>query len=133
MKALDTNAIVRFLVRDDEKQAQAIRKILREAEEKSETLYISSPVILETIWVLSSVYKCSKEDIIRALEDLLILPVLDIQSHEHVTTLCRIAQFSKIDLEDIFIGLTALDAGCETTLTFDRKAAKSDLFTLISR
>ena len=36
MRALDTSAIVRFLVRDDEKQAQAIRRILLETEKKGD-------------------------------------------------------------------------------------------------
>ncbi len=131
MKALDTNTIVRFLVNDNEKQAKIVRNILRDAEKKGESLFVTGPVILETIGVLSSVYQCSRNDIIQALEDLLVLPVLEIQTHHQVAQLCKLARASNTDLSDIYIGLTAIDAGCETTLTFDKKAAKSDLFTLI--
>jgi predicted nucleic-acid-binding protein len=132
MKALDTNAVVRFLVKDDEKQAQAIHRILLEVERKGETVFVPAPVILETIWVLLSVYKHTRSDIVRALDYLLALPILEIEARDRVAVLCRIADKSDIDLADLFIGLTSRDWGCETTLTFDRKASKSDLFTLIA-
>ena len=88
-------------------------------------------MILETIWVLSSVYKCSREDIILALENLLGLAVLIIEERETLTTLCRSDQSPSVDLADLLIGLTSRNAGCETILTFDQRAAKSTLFTLI--
>lgn len=131
MKALDTNAVVRFLVKDDEKQAHAIHRILLDVEKKGETIFVPAPVILETIWVLSSVYKHSRSDIVRALDNLLVLPILEIEDRDRVAVLCRIADKSDVDLADLFIGLTSRDYGCETTLTFDRKASKSNLFTLI--
>jgi predicted nucleic-acid-binding protein len=34
------------------------------------------------------------------------------------------------DLSDILISQTALSANCETTLTFNKKASKFELFTL---
>ena len=131
MKALDTNALIRFLVRDDEKQAQAIKKILLDAENKGNALFIPLPVTLETIWVLSAVYDYQKAEIIRALENLLVLSIFQIEEHERVADLCRIAVKQDLDLADLLIGLTSRDKGCETTLTFDKKAAKSDLFTII--
>jgi predicted nucleic-acid-binding protein len=132
VKALDTNAVVRFLVKDDEKQAQAIHRILLDVEKKGEVVLIPVPVILETIWVLSSVYKHGRADIVRALDHLLALPILEIEARDRVAVLCRIADKSEVDLADLFIGLTSRDFGCETTLTFDRKASRSDLFSLIA-
>jgi predicted nucleic-acid-binding protein len=132
MKALDTNAVVRFLVKDDEKQAHAIHRILLDVEKKGETLFVPAPVILETIWVLSSVYKRVRGDIVRALEHLLALPILEVEARDRIAVLCRIADKSDVDLADLFIGLTSRDYGCETTLTFDRKASKSAFFTLIA-
>jgi predicted nucleic-acid-binding protein len=132
MKALDTNALVRFLVRDDEKQADAVRHVLLAAEKKSDTVFVGVPVVLETLWVLSSVYDHPRDDILRALEHLLALPVLELEARDRIAALCRIADDSTVDLADLFIGLTAHDRGCETTLTFDRRAVQSGLFTLIN-
>jgi hypothetical protein len=36
-----------------------------------------------------------------------------------------------MELPDLFIGLRAHTADCDTTLTFDRKAARSPYFSLI--
>jgi predicted nucleic-acid-binding protein len=131
MRALDTNALVRFLVRDDEKQAQAVKKILLDAEKKGAALFIPLAVTLELIWVLSSVYERTREEIVRVLENVLILSVFQVEEHERVATLCRIAPKHDSDLADLLIGLTSRDKGCETTLTFDKKAARSGLFTLV--
>ena len=131
MKALDTNAMVRFLVRDDEQQAHKVKKILLDAENKGDRLFVPMAVILETIWVLSSVYEYSRKEIVQALENLLILSVLEVEEHERVVRLCRIASKHEADLADLLIGLTSRDKGCETTLTFDQKAARLEFFTLI--
>lgn len=131
MKALDTNALVRFLVRDDEKQAREVFKILLEAEKSDAALFIALPVIQETLWVLASAYGYQKDSILKALEDILLMPVFEFEAQDRLTRLCRLAHTSEIDMADVLIGLTAKDAGCETTLTFDKKAGKSDLFTLI--
>jgi predicted nucleic acid-binding protein len=49
MIAVDTNILVRILVRDDEKQAEAARKRIKEAEVRRERLKIPLLVVLETI------------------------------------------------------------------------------------
>lgn len=131
MNGLDTNAVVRFLVRDDEKQAQAVRSLLIRAEKKGDVLFVPLAVTLETIWVLSSAYGYAKEQIVEALEALLVLPVLSVEEHERIAQLCRIAGEQDAGLGDLLIGLTSRDNGCDTTLTFDRKAARSELFSLI--
>ena len=81
--------------------------------------------------MLSSAYKYTKEQIVGALEALLVLPVLSVEEHERIGLLCRIAAEHNAGLGDILIGLTSRDNGCETTLTFDRKAARSEYFTMI--
>ena len=131
MISLDTNIVVRFLVNDDKKQAAAVKKIFSEAEKNGETFLITAPVLLELIYVLNSVYKYSRTEIIQALNALTMMPVLEFEKYQAVQNLVSQAPEVKIELEDMFIGLTSLESGCTTTLTFDKKAAKSDLFELL--
>ena len=49
MTAVDTNIIVRFLVRDDEEQAQEVYSRLKRAEADGESLFVSLIVLAETI------------------------------------------------------------------------------------
>jgi len=128
---LDTNLLIRFLVRDDENQAQVIRTLLIEAEEKNETFFVPISVTLEVIWVLSSAYGYSKDEIVKALGGLLVLPTIVMEEHDRIARLCRLASRYTAGLADILIGLSAHDNGCSTMLTFDKKAAQSDFFTLI--
>lgn len=131
MNALDTNALVRFLVVDDEKQATAVKRILLESEKKGTTVFVPAAVILETIWVLSSVFSLANAEIIKAIETILGMPVFTFEAQGRVVAFCHLAPSMNLDLSDILIGLTAKEFGCETTLTFDKKASKSGLFTLI--
>jgi len=64
---VDTNILVRAVVRDDEKQARAAAKILKEAE----LIAISIPCLCEFVWVLRKVYNFGQQDIAAALEALL--------------------------------------------------------------
>jgi predicted nucleic-acid-binding protein len=71
MIALDTNAIVRVLTEDDEIQAKAVQAIINNAETNGRRLLILSEVVIETVWVLESVYQCSREEIAVFIESLL--------------------------------------------------------------
>jgi predicted nucleic-acid-binding protein len=130
VKAIDTNVVVRFLLGEDEAQTRQVHRIFIDAEQQGSTLFIVTAVLLETIWVLDSVYHCSRQEIINAIENLTKMPILHLEHRDTIVTFCRKSR--DIDLADQLIGLISKDAGCDTTLTFDRKAAKTDLFTLIA-
>jgi predicted nucleic-acid-binding protein len=132
MKALDTNILVRFLVRDDTIQAEKVRILFEEAEKAGNVFFISIPVVLELIWVLDAVYNCSRPAILTAIEQLNMLPFLRFESSDRIHRLISTGRSSNTDLPDIMIGLSALDHQCSATITFDRKTATSSLFDLLS-
>ena len=129
MKALDTNVIVRLLVRDDERQAQRARKLLVRAEESEETLLVTDVVVLELLWVLLSAYSFARAEALDALELLADLPVITLQSHDVVRQLVHSGRSGRTDLADLFIGLQGRQGGCESTLTFDRKLSRTEFFS----
>jgi len=131
MKSLDTNVIIRFLVNDDREQAEAVKRILLDAEEKGESFFISDPVMLETIYVLDSVYEYQRGEILDAIESMLLMRILSFENPDVIQELVTQGRKIKIELEDLLIGLIPRASGCGTTITFDKKAARSDLFTLI--
>jgi predicted nucleic-acid-binding protein len=131
MKAIDTNVLVRFLVNDDEKQALLVKQLLKQAEVEKDSLFIPVLVVMETLWVLSSVYGFSRLEIIMAVEGVLEMPVFTVECHEKVSAMCRIALQNDCDMADILIGISAASNGCDTVLSFDKKAAKSGYFSLI--
>jgi predicted nucleic-acid-binding protein len=131
MIALDTNVIVRFLVRDDPKQARAVYSRLKQAEADREPLFVPLVVVLETIWVLESAYDLSREEVLNALQDMGQMPALDLEAAEVVQRLVSSGRNAKADLPDLLIAHSAEAAGCEAGLTFDTKAAKLPFFRLL--
>jgi predicted nucleic-acid-binding protein len=131
MKAVDTNVIVRFLIRDDEAQAFKARDLFEEAERRREPLWIGVGVLLECLWVLDAVYGCSRDEIINALSQLRLLSALEFESADAVDELISGATANKAELDDLLLGVLARRRGCEATLTFDKQAARSPYFSLI--
>ena len=131
MIAVDTNIIVRFLVRDDEKQAEAARKRLRQAEEKRERLLVPLLVVLELIWVLESAYDKTRVEILDSIRDMRQIPVFQFEADDVVERLLNDGQKHKADLADILIANAAQAAGCEKGITFDKDAAKLPFFDLL--
>ena len=131
MTALDTNVIVRFLVRDDEKQAETARKRLKQAEKDRERLLVPLLVVLETIWVLESAYNKTRPEILDSIRDMRQMPVFDFEADGVVERLLGDGGTYKADLADILIAHSAQATGCENGLTFDKGAAKLPFFNFL--
>ena len=65
MIAVDTNVLVRFLVRDDAGQAARAAELIQSSE-----IWISKTVLLETEWVLRSLFDFSPQRVAGALRAL---------------------------------------------------------------
>ncbi|MFO7811108.1 MAG: type II toxin-antitoxin system VapC family toxin [Candidatus Delongbacteria bacterium] len=131
MKAIDTNLLIRLITLDDKKQADKVFELMKKAELKKEILFIPSIVVLEMIWVLGYSYDVCRKDIIRAVKNIMLLPILKFEHYNAVHKFILSAEMNNLDLADILIGFISKECGCETVLTFDNKAAKSDLFELV--
>ena len=111
MKAIDTNVLVRFRVRDDADMTERARRIFEQARDRSEPLLISTLVLLETFWVLRSSYAFSREAIVESVKQLLILPAVTFESYGLIRAFIHEATAADTDLADILIGLQAKTAG----------------------
>ena len=131
MKAVDTNILVRFLVRDDPKQSDVVYRKLKQTEDENGVLFVPLLVVLETVWVLESVYDISKSEIAEAVDALLLMPVFQFEAQGVISSMVKSAREIKLELSDLLIAHSAKASGCETVITFDRDASKSGLFELI--
>ena len=117
MLAVDTNILVRFVVKDDPRQAEAARDLLA-----NETTFISSTVLLETEWVLRSSYRFPKAGVLAALKAICALPGTVLDEPERVRTAIDWAD-GGMDFADAIHIAGAAD--CNAFVTFDRSLAKS--------
>jgi predicted nucleic-acid-binding protein len=63
---VDTNVLIRAVVRDDKKQAQAAAKLLKDAK----IIAVTVPCLCEFVWVLRRIYGFGRQDISAAIEAL---------------------------------------------------------------
>jgi len=131
MKALDTNVLVRFLIKDDEPQAKKVYTLFKQAETDKNYFYVPLLVVLETLWVLDSVYEISRKEILDSINEILLMPILKFEAQPTIQRFIFLARENKIDLSDILIACAAKISGCKKILTFDKRASKFELFELI--
>jgi predicted nucleic-acid-binding protein len=119
MRAVDTNVLVRLIVRDDRAQMEAAEEFV------SKGAWVSQLVLAETSWVLDSVYERQPQQIAKAVEMLL--------NHEHLTVedadvvAAAVDNFRKhpaIGFSDTLILEAARKSGHVPLGTFDRDLAK---------
>lgn len=132
MKGLDTNIVLRYVLQDDRAQAAAVNKLVEQLGGPAGPGFISLPTILEVAWVLRSRYRMSPSVIATALDRLLSTDVFLIQNERELFAAVAAMRDSLGSFEDALIGALSQWRGCDSTLTFDRKAARLPGFELIA-
>lgn len=126
MIAIDTNVLIRYLLRDDEAQAErAHRLISRESR-----VLITDVVLVEAIWtLLGRRYQASKGDLIAVVENLLREPNLCFEDDEVIWQALQAYSDTEADFADALIvckahKVAALDDGLDAVYTFDSAALR---------
>jgi len=119
MRAVDTNLLVRLIVRDDPDQTKAAETFVAKGA------WISHLVLAETLWVLDAVYSRSSAQIAEALDRLLNHKELTI--HDADVVALALAHFRKrpaLGFSDCLVLEIARKSGHLPLGTFDRSLAK---------
>lgn len=124
MLGIDTNVLVRFLVRDDEVQFDRARRLIRREVSTGRRVFVNQLVIMETEWVLRSRYAVSKHQIIKALSGLLDAADVQFEDEPAVEQALFLWKDSAADFADCLIGAKNRRLGCRATASFDTKASK---------
>jgi predicted nucleic-acid-binding protein len=121
MRAVDTNLLVRLLVRDDADQVTAAEAFVAKGA------WVSHLVLAETLWVLDAVYNRSPAQIANAVERMLNHKELTLQDAAVVTlALERFRSRPSLGFSDFLVLEIARKAGHLPLGTFDRNLARVD-------
>jgi predicted nucleic-acid-binding protein len=122
MIGLDTNILVRYITHDDAAQTAVVMKLM--ASLSSESLgYVSLVILVELIWVLEGFFDFKKKEVEDVVESLLRGREILLERPDLVEQAVRKFKSGNADLADCIIERAAHVAGCDYTVTFDRKAA----------
>ena len=121
MRAVDTNVLVRLLTQDDPRQAARAEAFIARGA------WVSHLVLVESMWVLSSVYAITPKGVATAVEMLLNHQHLSIQDPDVVAAaLTRFTKKPALGFSDCLILEVARKAGHLPLGTFDGSLGKSD-------
>ena len=121
MRAVDTNLLVRLLVRDDAAQVAAAESFIENGA------WVSHLVLAETLWVLDAVYERKPNQIAKAIELLLSHTQLTLQDADVVASaLDNFRARPSLGFSDCLVLEIARKAGHLPLGTFDKGLAKVD-------
>lgn len=116
MKLLDTNIIIRFLLKDHPTQSPVSKSLL---ENPTESLVLTDVSFAEIIWLLTSFYRLSKNDVIEKIYNLLTVNSLIVNRPLIIRTLYFYRNFS-LDFIDAYSAAYCELENLEGIYSFDK-------------
>jgi predicted nucleic-acid-binding protein len=113
---VDTNVLVRAVVRDDVAQARVAAKVLMDAE----LIAVALPCLCEFVWVLRKLYGIQTEDIAAAIRAL--LAAANVQVNRPAVDAGLSVLEANGDFADGVIAYEGTWLGGETFVSFDKQA-----------
>ena len=121
MRAVDTNVLLRLIVRDDADQVARAEAFLAQGA------WVSLPVLVEVVWVLRSVYGLGRQRIGIVLDMLVEHDRLTLQDEDVVRRACALfARERSAGFSDCLIVEVARKAGHVPVGTFDKRMTRLD-------
>ena len=114
--AVDTNVLVRAVVRDEPRQARVAAKVLTDAE----LIAVALPCLCELVWVLLRVYGFQSSDVATAIRALLATTNVKVNRPAAEAGLAVLEAGG--DFADGVIAYEGHWLGGETFVSFDKKA-----------
>lgn len=121
---IDTSAILRMLVQDDELKAKAVETLIRTAPDQGIVLHVIPVTILEIVWVLEKVYAYPKKAIRELAEAIINTPQLKVEMTGVFLNALKLYDEKNVKFADAFMAFWAMDKGITTTYTYDEKDFK---------
>jgi predicted nucleic-acid-binding protein len=131
MIGLDTNVLVRYLTRDEPAQYARAAAVIETGLRNDDRFFVNSVVLCELVWVLDSVYEYSRNDIGRALEQILSTAQFEIEKPDETRQALSDFRTTKADFSDALVGRINRTMGAEHTATFDRALKPLDTFRVL--
>ena len=120
MIALDTNVLVRYLVDDDPRQAEAARTLLAELTTKR-LGFVCREVSVELAWILDRTYGFSPNRIATVFEELAASKEIHLEAADDVIRAADGYRRGGADFTDQMIAAAAKRTSADALYTFDRQ------------
>jgi len=117
MPTLDTNCIVRWLVRDDPPKTTTMDTIMSSGRH----LTVPDVALIETVYVLETYYRFTRTEVAQAIRLLIGQAVLDLDRPLWTQILTAYLEHPKLSCTDVLLAIQVKCPGEEPLLSFDKK------------
>ena len=117
MVVFDTNAILRYILQDNEEMAGAVEKQIQQ-----HNCFIPTEVIAEMVYILSKVYSVDKSDIVTAIKG--VLSVENVITPDYETVEKGLEAYLATNLDFVDCLMVGYQCNGYTVFTFDKKLKK---------
>ena len=124
MAALDTNVLVRYVVKDDSGQLAAAKRLIDRCVGEGLSLFVPVTVTLELEWVLRASFGYAKDAVMQVLSNLFSAAELDFESERALEVALQLYREGTADFADCLHIALSTEAGEQPLWTFDRSAAR---------
>jgi predicted nucleic-acid-binding protein len=124
MVSLDTNVLVRFIVKDDAAQYSLAAGLIYQAKATGQRTVATTLVVLECEWVLRSAYRYSKIQILSVLNTLIEAGDVSVEDRPVLEKALDLWEQSAAHFANCLILAHSRALGCSTLYTFDKHASK---------
>ena len=118
---IETNLFLRYLTNDVPAQADAVERLLRQAEQGKTFLVTNSMVIAEIVWTLESYYELERADIQNKILAILNTPGLGIPDSDLILKSVIWYAEKNVDFIDAYNAAWMEQKGIGKIYTFDQK------------
>ncbi len=115
--SIDSNVVLRLLVREDPAQHEAARRLLASGE-----FVVPDVAVIETCFVLGRIYRLGRDQQVHAMLGFLAQPNIHTDLARFVGVFANYVGHPKLSLENCYLVAVANDDG-PPLFTFDRKLA----------
>jgi predicted nucleic-acid-binding protein len=133
MISLDTNVLIRYVVRDELAQYRLASDLINRSTAEGQAALATLLVMMETEWVLRSAYRYSKPQILAIFDGLLTSGDLRIENEIVLEQALRFWSTRAVSFANCLILANSLALGCSEMFTFDKSASKLPGATLLRK
>ena len=123
--SVDTNVLLRLLIKDDNIKRKACERLLKKAKRKEIHLYILPIVIMEIVWVLEKYYKLDRKTVRELVEAVINTPELHIEMEDVFRKALRLYEERKVKFVDAVVGYWGLENDISIVYPYDERDFKN--------
>lgn len=130
MIGLDTNVLVRYLTQDEPAQSILATHFIERKLSEGDPGFVGLVVLVETTWVLQSLYGATRDEILETVGHLLASRSIVVENRDAVARALARCATNGCSFADALVAASAASAGCDHTVSFDRGAVRAGMTLL---